>query len=61
MCMCMYIYIYIYIHTHAGTCGGPQSIADLLLSVEIATNERACGRFPKFHHVLLGRDPGTLK
>ena len=43
-----YIYIYIYIY---------------ILSAKPcrAMEEGQCGRFPKFHRVFLGRDPGTLK
>ena len=69
MCVCIYIciyiyiyiitYIYIYIHTHwqrggprIRTVGAPQSGPQ---------DPKVYGRFPKFHRVFLGRDPGTLK
>ena len=45
--MCIYIYIYICTHISAGSLSLDQNLSH--------------GRFPKFHSVFLGRDPGTLK
>ena len=36
-------------------------IKEYTLTLFFAAAEVACGRFPKFHRVFLGRDPGTLK
>ena len=44
----MYVYIYVYIYIYTGV-------------VTTKSSARSCGRFPKFHRVFLGRDPGTLK
>ena len=43
--ICIYIYIYICTYIHA----------------YVRTYVHTYGRFPKFHCVFLGRDPGTLK
>ena len=53
--MYMYICIYIYIYVYMVECymvGSTNSYTWFLYPY---------GRFPKFHRVFLGRDPGTLK
>ena len=64
--ICIYIYIYIY-----RVSGGRKLALGKYLVLFIYTFKRvplwggppakelACGRFPKFHRVFLGRDPGT--
>ena len=32
-----------------------------MIKVDILSHDLIYGRFPKFHRVFLGRDPGTLK
>ena len=60
LCIYMYIHIYVYIHiyTHISHAGdrakGAHAWRDHLRTSTF-------GRFPKFHRVSFGRDPGTLK
>ena len=74
--MYTYVYIYIcnvytHTHTHTHTHTWHTSISILRSSIgscrdairptTTSGSSGPCGRFPKFHRVFLGRDPGTLK
>ena len=62
----IYIYIYIYIHLHVLNLVFSCVTFDPALGLRGGELLAYClsfvyGRFPKFHRVFLGRDPGTLK
>ena len=59
ICVCMYVYIYIYIYRPVG-----RRLRGLGSGGGVGGRPRRpprYGRFPKFHRVFFGRDPGTLK
>ena len=62
MCI-IYIYIYIYICTHICDHSSPYILhrSRACCRSHKTTHRQPYGRFPKFHRVLLGREPGTLK
>ena len=59
------IYIYVYIYICMATCAERDFRVERLREVAAPpwgkSAPRGYGRFPKFHRVFLGRDPGTLK
>ena len=55
----LYIYIYISVPRPAFQKPQPAVLASVCLSESACV--RVFGRFPKFHRVFWGRDPGTLK
>ena len=65
MCMCIHVCVYIYIYIH--TISRVRSVFNRSCSELLSSGPwgfefvHAYGRFPKFHRVFWGRDPGTLK
>ena len=61
VCMYVYIYMYIYIYIYILHIYAFSTKFGLPSGERGVTPEKCYGRFPKFHRVVLGRDPGTLK
>ena len=58
----IYIYIYTYVYTHYIQVKSATSLWTPALEFDSPPESNPLsGRFPKFHRVFLGRDPGTLK
>ena len=59
--------MYIYIYTHIINVMSNINVDSIIVTPGMAHlrflvgKPPECGRFPKFHRVFLGRDPGTLK